>query len=72
MTKRARGKRLQFLLDEAVLAAVDEWRFEHRMPNRSSAIRHLLQLGLKARWTAGFLQSKRRKKLGAPKKPRPD
>ena len=34
------------MLDEDELRALDTWRFEHRMPSRSAAIRELLRMGL--------------------------
>lgn len=36
------------MLDELELKAIDEWRFEHRMPTRAAAIRELLRRGLLA------------------------
>lgn len=44
----ARGERLQFMLSLEELKAVDNFRFEHRMPSRAAALRDLLRLGLKA------------------------
>jgi hypothetical protein len=41
-----RGERLQIMLTEDELAAVDDWRFDRRMPSRASAIRELLKRGL--------------------------
>lgn len=43
-----RGERLQMMLTEDELAALDNWRFEKRMPSRASAIRELLKRGLAA------------------------
>lgn len=42
----ARGERLQVMLNDAELAAVDDFRFSHRMPSRSAAVRALLRRGL--------------------------
>lgn len=42
----ARGERLQVMLDDAELAAVDDFRFSRRMPSRSAAVRALLRQGL--------------------------
>jgi hypothetical protein len=36
------------MLDADELAAIDDWRFRHRMPSRAAAIRHLLRMGLGA------------------------
>lgn len=48
MSMVGRGERLQIMLTEDELAAVDNWRFERRMPSRASAIRELLRRGLAA------------------------
>jgi hypothetical protein len=41
-----RGERLQVMLSPEELAAVDDFRFQHRMPTRAAAVRELLRLGL--------------------------
>lgn len=46
--KLKRTEKLQLMLDEAELKAIDDWRFEHRMPTRAAAIRELLRRGLLA------------------------
>ena len=46
-----RVERLQIMLDDAELSAIDDWRFMRRMPSRASAIRELLRLGLAAEGT---------------------
>jgi hypothetical protein len=51
-----RGERLQIMLDDSELAAVDEFRFTKRMPSRAAAIRELLRRGLGAE---GFLRAER-------------
>ena len=43
-----RGERLQVMLSPQELAALDDFRFNHRMPTRAAAIRELLKLGLAA------------------------
>ena len=43
-----RGERLQVMLSPEELAAVDDFRFKHRMPTRAAAVRELLKLGLAA------------------------
>lgn len=43
-----RGERLQVMLAPDELAAVDDFRFKHRMPTRAAAVRELLRLGLSA------------------------
>ncbi len=45
----SRETRLQIMLNEEELAAIDDWRFEQRMPSRAAAIRHLLNIALKVR-----------------------
>jgi len=51
-----RGERLQIMLTDDELKALDDWRFEHRMPSRASAVRELLKRGLTAE---GFLTANR-------------
>ena len=46
--KRDRTERLQFYLRADELAAIDDFRFKARMPNRSAAIRELLRRGMAA------------------------
>ncbi|UPK33654.1 hypothetical protein IVB18_36525 [Bradyrhizobium sp. 186] len=46
--KDPRIERLQVMLSPEELAAVDDFRFKHRMPTRAAAVRELLQLGLAA------------------------
>ena len=48
MGELGRGERLQIMLAENELRAVDDWRFKTRMPSRASAIRELLKRGLAA------------------------
>jgi hypothetical protein len=43
-----RGERLQVMLSPEELAAVDDFRFKHRMPTRAAAVRELLKFGLGA------------------------
>ncbi|MBV8747560.1 MAG: hypothetical protein JO134_21235 [Xanthobacteraceae bacterium] len=52
MGELKRGERLQIMLSEPELVALDDWRFSKRMPSRASAIRELLKRGL---LTEGFL-----------------
>jgi hypothetical protein len=44
----ARGERLQIMLTNEELEALDSWRFAKRMPSRAAAIRELLKRGLAA------------------------
>jgi hypothetical protein len=48
MSDLTRGERLQIMLTEEELKAVDDWRFTRRMPSRASAVRELLRRGLAA------------------------
>jgi len=48
-----RGERLQVMLSPEELAAVDDFRFKHRMPTRAAAVRELLRHGLGAGATDG-------------------
>lgn len=48
MTGLTRGTRLQIMLDDSELAAIDDYRFDQRIPSRAAAIRQLLRLGLAA------------------------
>jgi hypothetical protein len=42
----SRGERLQVMLSPEELAALDDFRFKHRMPTRAAAVRELFKLGL--------------------------
>jgi len=48
-----RGERLQVMLSPEELAALDDFRFKHRMPTRAAAVRELLKLGLTVTTTEG-------------------
>ena len=41
-----RGERLQIMLDEHELKALDDFRYANRMPSRAAAVRELLRRGL--------------------------
>ena len=43
-----RAERLQIMLDAEELAAVDDFRFQRRMPSRAAAVRELMRRGLNA------------------------
>jgi hypothetical protein len=53
-TDPLRGERLQIMLTEGELKALDDWRFSRRMPSRASAVRELLRRGLAAE---GFMSA---------------
>ncbi len=42
----AREERLQIMLSPEELKAVDNFRFQHRMPTRAAAVRELLRYGI--------------------------
>lgn len=48
MSEVNREERLQVMLTENELTALDDWRFARRMPSRAAAIRELLKRGLAA------------------------
>jgi hypothetical protein len=48
MKKLLREERLQIMLSDTELKAVDDWRFDKHMPSRAAAIRELLRRGLAA------------------------
>jgi hypothetical protein len=48
MAELVRGERLQIMLTDEELSAVDDWRFARRMPSRAAAVRELLKRGLAA------------------------
>ena len=48
MSDLTRGERLQIMLAEDELQALDDWRFQKRMPSRAAAVRELLKRGLAA------------------------
>lgn len=43
-----RTQKLQLMLDQDELQAIEDWRFANRMPSRSAAVRSLLNRGLEA------------------------
>lgn len=48
MGELTRGERLQIMLTDDELAALDDWRFAKHMPSRAAAVRELLKRGLAA------------------------
>lgn len=51
---KQRGKRvdkLQIMVADSEVEDIDNWRFDNRLPNRASAVRHLIYLGM-AYWEA--------------------
>jgi len=48
MANLTRETRLQVMLTNEELQALDDWRFKFRLPSRASAVRELLKKGLAA------------------------
>ena len=48
MNDLTRGERLQIMLSQDELRAIENWRFAKRMPSRAAAVRELLRRGLAA------------------------
>ena len=48
MSSDERGERLQIMLSQDELRALENWRFSKRMPSRAAAVRELLRRGLAA------------------------
>jgi Arc/MetJ-type ribon-helix-helix transcriptional regulator len=45
---RSRQERLQIMLNPEERRAIDDWRFDRRMPSRAAAVRELLRRGLES------------------------
>lgn len=43
-----RTEKLQLMLNDEELRAIDDWRFKKRLPSRAAAIRELLRRGLRS------------------------
>ncbi len=41
-----RTEKLQVMLNESEIKAIEDWRFENRLPSRAAAIRELISRGL--------------------------
>ncbi|MFC6488959.1 hypothetical protein [Nitratireductor sp. GCM10026969] len=54
MAALVRPERLQIMLSEEELRALEDFRFENRMPSRAAAVRELLRRGLSA---GGYLKA---------------
>ncbi len=72
MADLAREQRLQIMLTEGELQAVDDWRFQRRMPTRAAAVRELLKRGLAAEGFAHALQGRRSQDFGVVAHKRPE
>jgi len=68
MADLTREQRLQIMLTEAELQALDDWRFQRRMPTRAAAVRELLRRGLAAEGFTQALQGQRSQDFGVTNK----
>jgi hypothetical protein len=59
MSGLSRETRLQIMLNEEELAAIDDWRFKQRMPSRAAAIRQLLNIALRVQQKDGQVKPMR-------------
>jgi len=66
---RSRGERLQIMLNEPELVAVDTFRFKKRMPSRAAAIRELLRRGLAAEGFSDAMYGERSEEFGVLSEP---
>lgn len=48
MPLRERGERVQMMMAPEELAAIENFRFKHRIPSRAAALREILRRGLAA------------------------
>lgn len=64
MSDANREERLQIMLTDGELAALDDWRFARRMPSRAAAVRELLRLGLASEGVDLAGSSRRSKDFG--------
>lgn len=71
MGELSRGERLQIMLTDGELKAVDDWRFTKRMPSRASAVRELLKRGLAAEGFLSANQGRHSKDFGVIEEPKP-
>lgn len=61
---RNRHERLQIMLDDDELRAVDDFRYEFRLPSRAAAVRELLKRGLGGMKTGKVDDGSRSKDFG--------
>jgi hypothetical protein len=65
-----REERLQIMLSPDELKAVDNFRFQHRMPSRAAAVRELLRHGIAALGTVAENAGIKSSEYGVLKAPR--
>ncbi len=61
---REREERLQIMLSQNELSAIDDFRFKYRLPSRAAAVRELLKRGLSAEETGSATNGSRSKDFG--------
>ena len=49
MTDTQKPERLQIILTQEEVAALDDWRYANRMPTRAAAVRELMRRGMEVR-----------------------
>ena len=64
MNGLSRETRLQIMLSDEELEAIDNWRFQQRMPSRAAAIRQLLNVGLRVKQLEGAVKPLRSQDYG--------
>jgi hypothetical protein len=64
MAAANREERLQVMLDPEELRAIDDFRFNYRLPTRAAAVRELLKRGLAAAATGSTKVGSRSKDFG--------
>jgi hypothetical protein len=64
MSGQNRDERLQIMLTEDELQALDDFRFRHRMPSRAAAVRHILKQGLASNGTVPALAGEKSSDFG--------
>ncbi|MDW6022355.1 hypothetical protein SAZ10_11380 [Mesorhizobium sp. BAC0120] len=64
MADLERPERLQIMLSADELMALENWRFENRMPSRAAAVRELLRRGLAAEGYLGASPGSRSRDFG--------
>lgn len=64
MSELERPERLQIMLNQNELRALEDWRFDKRMPSRAAAVRELLRRGLAAEGFDLAVEGKRSREFG--------
>lgn len=64
MADLTREQRLQIMVTEQELRAIDDWRFTRRMPTRAAAVRELLKRGLASEGFASAVAGEKSEDFG--------